>query len=91
MNKYRKKPVVVEAERFWVNDDHDHMDALIDWINGCGRSATHDGRDIYIQTDEGEMLARVGDWIIRGVEGEFYPCKNSIFEATYEPVPYPES
>lgn len=44
------------------------------------------GPDLFIQTLEGEMKANSGDWIIRGVKGEFYPCKPDIFTATYEPV-----
>ena len=43
-------------------------------------------KGIYIQTLEGTMLASVGDYIIKGVKGEFYPCKPDIFEATYEKV-----
>jgi hypothetical protein len=52
----------------------------------------HDEHDCYddaewmIQTLEGDMWARPGDWIIKGVQGEFYPCKPDIFEATYEPA-----
>jgi hypothetical protein len=42
--------------------------------------------EMIIHTLEGEMLARVGDWLIEGIEGELYPCKPDIFELTYEPV-----
>jgi hypothetical protein len=44
------------------------------------------GEDLLIPTLEGDMLAVPGDWIIRGIKGEFYPCKPDIFEATYEAV-----
>lgn len=89
--KYRKKPVVIEAEQFTSNNEvgSPTMDRIVNWINQgrdeCG--AWHNGTDIFIRTLEGEMRATVGDWIIRGVKGEFYPCKPDIFAATYEPVP----
>jgi hypothetical protein len=84
--KFRKKPVEVEARQVPApsNDDtHNHFPAcdLATWANG-----TCDGEAVYIQTLEGTMRGNVGDWIICGVKGEFYPCKPDIFEATYEPV-----
>lgn len=89
MSYYRKKPVVVEAMQFtW-----DTIQEVAAWCNGDvrrDRPVSVDGftiggsRGIYIQTLEGEMRASVGDWIIKGVQGEFYPCKPDIFEATYE-------
>lgn len=88
--KYRKKPVEVYAMHFSTNNEKGSptMDAIVNWVNQ-GRSeigAWHNGTDIYIQTLEGEMKARCGDYVIRGVKGEFYPCKPEIFEATYDPV-----
>lgn len=88
MGEYRKKPVVIRAEHF-VDNDREHMDALVRWMqfkNGTGR---HDGVSIFIETPEGTARADVGDWIICGVKGEFYPCKPDIFEATYEPAEHP--
>lgn len=91
MSLYRKKPVVIEARQFKTNNEaggSPHMDALVNWINQ-GRVpplAGHNGTYIFVPTLEGEMLATVGDWIIKGVKGEFYPCKPDIFEATYEPA-----
>ena len=80
--KFRKKPVVIEAEQF----THENKDRCFNFINGnryADRSA--DGQPILrIDTLEGEMTAQIGDWIIKGVKGEFYPCKPDIFEATYE-------
>lgn len=70
----------------------DYSDApiAIAWINDAGGYAgpTKDNilGEIAIKTLEGVMHARLGDWIIRGVEGEFYPCKPGIFDATYEAV-----
>ncbi len=85
MPKFRKKPVVIEAVHFTGFDESDSLtDDLRDFLQ-CSWGDRLDGC-IYIQTLEGEMKADVGDWIIRGVKGEFYPCKPGIFEATYEPV-----
>ena len=62
---------------------------LIDWMDGEGTHAfkgcaTREDRSICIETLEGVMSAQPGDWIIQGVQGEFYPCKPDIFEQTYE-------
>lgn len=79
--KYRKKPVVIDA----VKVKNGFKDLAI-WCNG---QIAMDGRKVYgivIPTLEGNMTARIGDWIIKGVEGEFYPCKPEIFEKTYEPI-----
>lgn len=84
--KFRKKPVEIEALRLTEEAAHD---ALL-WIRAGGAKANFVAlqrfRGIDIYTLEGTMRADVGDWIIRGVQGEFYPCKPDIFEATYEPV-----
>ena len=84
--KFRKKPVVVDAVRFETNNvgGNEHMDAILEWIGDS--AAWHDSTDIFIPTLEGVMRASVGDWIIKGVNGEFYPCKPDIFEKTYEPA-----
>ena len=88
MAKYRKKPVIVEARKFETNNDPDsvNINGLVLWMNQGSPTmhAWHNGTDIYIFTMEGELRAQVGDWIIRGVNGEFYPCKPHIFEKTYE-------
>jgi hypothetical protein len=82
MPKFKKKPVVIEARRFNADGPGDAYQ-LVEWI---GDSAyIYDGK-VAIKTLEGTVTADVGDWIIRGVEGEFYPCKDSIFKATYEQV-----
>jgi hypothetical protein len=80
--KFRKRPVVIEARVFDPSIDYDEALAVIVWAGGWINA---DG-DPCIDTLEGEMQARPGDWIIRGVKGEFYPCKPDIFAATYEPV-----
>ena len=83
MPKFRKKPIIIEAEQF----TEENKNRAFNFIT-CNRSADRiDGVPILnIQTLEGNMTATLGDWIIKGVKGEFYPCKPGIFEATYEPV-----
>jgi hypothetical protein len=89
MSKYRKKPVVIEAIQF-----HGSSTAAYDiqqWIAGGdppkpGGMHTADVVTLKIETLEGTMKAQPGDYIIKGVQGEFYPCKPDIFEATYEAV-----
>ena len=84
--KFRKKPVVIDA--FQLPTKNHEVKAFNDWCdlmrfhgwipNGVG--------SIKIPTLEGMMTAQEGDWIIRGVKGEFYPCKPDIFDATYDSV-----
>lgn len=85
MPMYRKKPVVIEARQVAGTEPTDFL-PLIRWCGGA--LATTGMRDprIEIKTLEGYMEARPGDWIIKGVAGEFYPCKDAIFRATYEPA-----
>jgi hypothetical protein len=78
--KYRKLPVVIDAEHFTSSD---HGSAIAAW---CGGSNDLSPGQIQISTLEGIMTATLGDYVIRGVHGEFYPCKPDIFEATYEVV-----
>jgi hypothetical protein len=98
MARYRKKPVTIEARRMPRWDEApsalrfaEQCEALALWCGGVARimdQAEEDGvmEGIYIPTLEGEMRADPGDWIICGVQGEFYPCKPDIFAATYEPA-----
>ena len=83
--KFRKKPVVIEAHE-WTGSN---AAELLDWINEHAdeRTAYQDGSSLIIPTLEGDHEASLGDWIIQGVAGEFYPCKPSIFSETYEPAP----
>ena len=87
MPHFRKKPVVIEARRF-DSEDLLIQEGLADWCNGklCGIKLPAKDRVIKIDTLEGEIEASYGDWIIKGVKGEFYPCKPDIFELTYEKV-----
>ncbi len=82
MALYRKKPVVIEAEQF--TGGKVSADLVLKF---CPEAIWHFNHDtLSIRTLEGTMSAVKGDWIIKGVKGEFYPCKPDIFEATYEPV-----
>jgi len=78
--KFRKKPVVIEAMQF----DGSNGQKIADFMQ-CQFPAIQDGK-LLIGTLEGTMSADIKDWIIKGVKGEFYPCKPDIFEATYEKV-----
>lgn len=81
--KFRKKPVVIEAELFTEKKSKE----IADWCNGllvCRGENTQPF--IQIMTLEGMMTARLGDYIIKGVAGEFYPCAPAIFEKTYEVI-----
>ena len=84
MNKYRKKPVVIEAVQW--QGSWDHADTITEWIDSNGGDSAYRAGVIVIATLEGQMRADIGDWVIRGVKGEFYPCKPDIFAATYEPA-----
>lgn len=85
--KYRKRPVVIEAEQL-KDDSADTIIALQEFIQSDVRVsyADPDNPVIKIETLEGVMDASIGDFIIKGVNGEFYPCKPDIFEKTYEVV-----
>lgn len=80
---YKKKPVIVEAIQ-WTGENEQQ---IFKWMSGYNK---HDycminGRMI-IKTLEGDHTANIGDFIIRGIHGEYYPCKPDIFKKTYEPV-----
>lgn len=79
--KFRKKPVVVEAMRYSI----DSCRAIHDWMGIPHPRGLYDcDRGIFLDTLEGLMEARLGDWIIKGTQGEFYPCKPAAFEDTFE-------
>ena len=90
--KFRKKPVVVEAIK-WTGDDLLELSNFIGPIQEANsldqdfalyHAAMLVDSELYISTLEGKYKASIGDWIIKGVKGEFYPCKPDIFEMTYE-------
>lgn len=86
MGYYRKRPVTIEARRL-PTDDYDEWCDVVAW---CGGRAIdhheHPTAVAAIDTLEGTMYAEPGDWVIKGVAGEFYPCKPEVFTASYEPV-----
>lgn len=86
MGLFRKKPVIIEAIHYgpYTAPSLEVVQFLEE--NELGFVCVTEG--INIKTLEGTMLASPGDWIIKGVKGEFYPCKPDIFDATYEPVFY---
>jgi len=87
MPKFRTKPVIKEAMRY-TNEGNNFFE-ICEFVKEGMRAIAKDSFNndaITIKTLEGDMLALVGDWIIKGVRGEFYPCKPDIFEKTYEPV-----
>ena len=83
MRRYRKKPVIIEAVR-WNGFNIVEVLALARGIGNISQSFADDLLEI--ETLEGAMRANKGDWIIRGIKGELYPCKDDIFRATYEEV-----
>ena len=95
MMKYRKKPVVIDAIKWTAKNHREMFDFLFDGENPHQETLKTEGKNFYIshekvrggliiKTLEGEHIATIGDYIIKGVAGEFYPCKPDIFEQTYE-------
>ena len=82
MPKYRKLPVEIDALQ-WTGDN---ADAMRGFIGEKGFYHVLNDNSLTIPTLEGDHKATVGDFVIEGVAGEFYPCKQDIFEATYEAV-----
>lgn len=85
--KYRKKPVIIEAIQF--EDNSDRIIEIHEFMGGDTIRVNYEDKDnpyLKIETLEGIMKASVGDYIIKGVNVEFYPCKPDIFEKTYERV-----
>ena len=87
--KYRKKPVVIEAFQY----DGDMTDSCGNFYAPIWAAEAmkenilfYDGSELYVKTLEGNMLVSVNDFVIKGVNGELYPCKPDIFEKTYEEV-----
>lgn len=80
--KFRKKPVVIEA----IQHNGTNLIDILTWAGAGEISEDFLGEYIEISTLGGTMKADRGDWIIKGVKGEHYPCKPDIFEMTYEKV-----
>lgn len=94
MGQYRKRPVVVEAWRWLYTAEQEPepewvRNALNRWpdLNGVSPEFDHpDGPRMAVATVEGVAILLPGNWLVRGVEGELYPCRADIFEATYQPA-----
>ena len=85
--QYRKKPVVIEAMQYNALNSRNSVMQWIDANGGkCFLVKSINDNSIYIETLEGTMRADLNDYVIKGVNGEFYPCKPDIFEKTYEKV-----
>jgi hypothetical protein len=88
MKQYRKRPLIIEAAQ-WNGEtlDGQHARTVLgdEYYYGC---CNEDGMlfDLMVKTLEGVMTCEVGDWLIKGIKGEFYPCKPDIFAETYEAV-----
>jgi len=82
--KFRKKPIVIEAVQ-WKGDNIGEI-LLLSQEGGRDVAEDFTGDGLTINTLEGNMIANLHDWIIKGVQGEIYPCKPDIFAATYEKV-----
>ena len=80
MTRYKTKPCEIEAIQYTGNN----IIELLDW--GKGKLLWNDEDDLFIDTLEGRMKANINDYIIKGLRGEFYPCKPDIFSETYEEV-----
>ena len=89
MSKYRKRPVIIDAFQ-WTGDQNQTEDPtwIIEALNAKKVKIVGSGKlcIMSIETLEGVMTGRVGDFIIKGVQGEIYPCKPDIFNQTYEKV-----
>lgn len=85
--KVRKRPVVVDVWK-WSGRLEDLPEDVLQSLSPIRYT---DNEDLCIPTLEGVMRCNVGDWIIRGVKGELYPCKDDIFQKTYEPVKEPSN
>lgn len=79
--KFRKKPVVIDAIKYTGKNGSNILHWMFPDIEQDAEA-----NKLTIRTLEGEMNVSIGDWVIRGVEGEFYPCKPNIFKKTYEKV-----
>lgn len=85
--RYRKKPVVIEAVQWSGSNWHEVYDFAGHEVYTANQKIDDEPVVVLrVKTLEGEMVANPGDWLLKGVAGEFYPCKPDIFEATYEPV-----
>lgn len=92
MNKYRKKPVVIEAIQFTGENQNEILQVtnadniVVYYLPVEVDGETVNQRVLVVHTLEGAMTVSMNDWVIKGIKGEFYPCKPDIFDASYEPA-----
>lgn len=98
MAKYKKKPVVIDAEQWFKDSDHSQVyrwegdsntqpqNIMQEYESKCERCGNKMRSHGMVKTLEGHHIVCPEDWIIKGVQGEFYPCKPDIFKATYDPA-----
>jgi hypothetical protein len=79
IKRYKKKPIVIEAIQ-WVGANFKEVDSFVT----CEHSTFPSAGEVHIKTLEGTMVASMDDFIIKGIFGEFYPCKPDIFHETYD-------
>ena len=82
--KFRKRPVVVEAEQF--TDEAPNPFGVVQFGCSCEDNECPFYRHHWVTTLEGRLQANYGDWIVKGIKGEYYPVRDDIFQATYEKV-----
>ena len=89
MTRYRKIPTEIDAMQFTGDNIHQIM-TFVEEKTGCHNSKvleySPEDNIFYVRSPEGDMQLLPGSFLIRGIEGEFYPCKESVFWKTYEPV-----
>lgn len=91
MPKFRKKPVVIEAERVdeLLHNFQHNWNALPNWVKDAYKArtvCTITDKEFTVRTLEGDMTATKQDMLIKGVSNEIYPCKITIFQNTYDPI-----
>lgn len=89
--KYRKKPIIIDAWQNWTGDPEIDggpglATARPEWVDDRVQPSAYVVGGLVVATLEGQMMCQPGDWLIRGVAGELYPCRADIFAATYEPA-----
>ena len=83
VRKFRKRPVTIEAMQITSGES---VLSIAEWINNPQTGYSTNPPTVWIETLEGRMEGSTGDWVIKGTEGEFYPCKSDIFNKIYQEV-----
>jgi hypothetical protein len=83
VRKFRKRPVTIEAMQITSGES---VLSIAEWINNPQTGYSTNPPTVWIETLEGRMEGSTGDWVIKGTEGEFYPCKPDIFNKIYQEV-----